>query len=59
MVNDYEVILLHKHSRDTAIIQVAASDEDEAIDMVDMMIDNDENYAHFREGWKISEAIEV
>ena len=58
-MNEYEVILLHKHSRDTEIIQVTASDESHAMDIVDAMIENDEEYADFREGWKISEAVEI
>jgi hypothetical protein len=52
----YNVLLLAKHSGESHTIQVEAEDEDDALDVADMMIDEDDQYQNFRTGWKIAEA---
>ena len=59
MMKTYRVFLLNKHSPDTATIHVQAEDEEDAMDEAEEIIDLDDNYVHFRTGWKISEAEEI
>ncbi len=53
----YDVLLMAKHSDETYMIGVRAMDEDSAMDIVDRMIDENDDYKPFRTGWKIVEAI--
>lgn len=52
----YTVLLTAKHTNETHTIMVEADNEDDAMEIVDNMIDESEEYKEFRSGWKIAEA---
>ena len=55
----FNVFLVSKHSSDTFTMMVNATDEDDAMEVADTIIDTDDAYSEYRVGWRISEALEV
>lgn len=55
----FNVFLVSKHSSDTFTMTVNATDEDDAMEVANTIIDTDDAYSEYRVGWRISEALEV
>jgi len=56
-MDKYNVFLFAKHSSDTFTMTVEATDEENAMVVADHIIDTHEEYAEYRKGWRISEAM--
>ena len=56
-MNKFTVILVAKHSSETATMTVDAIDEENAMDVANNLIETDPQYAEYKTGWRISEAV--
>jgi hypothetical protein len=55
----YTVLLADKYSNQTASLGVMAANEEEAMDKAGQLINTDPSYAQYKEGWRITEALEA